>query len=124
MSDTIPHQHVELVLVVFDSQYHRHGLTDLDDAGHLAGPRTLADLYLHPTLQVVAEEVGGDGMQHIDLERPEGDRLLVEVVPSATQLPRLVPHLLHVRIVLHNDCVLHVATGRRRSSIDSYVVIR
>lgn len=124
MGDAIPHQHIKLVLVVLDSQYHRHGLANLYDAGHLAGPRTLADLYLHPTLQVVAEKVGGDGVQHVDLERPEGDRLLVEVVPSAAQLPRLVPHFLHVRIVLHNDRVFHVAPRRRRGAIGSHVVVR
>ena len=36
--------HVELVLVVLDAQDHGHRLADLDDAGHLAGVRSFADL--------------------------------------------------------------------------------
>ena len=47
------------------------------------------DLDLHPALEAVAEEVGGDGVEHVDLERPEGHRLLVVVVPRAPQPPRL-----------------------------------
>lgn len=124
VGDAISHQHVKLILVVLDSQHHRHGLADLHDAGHFAGPRTLADLYLHPTLQVVAEKVGCNGVQHVDLERPEGDRLLVEVVPGTTQLSRLIPHFLHVRIVLYDDRILHVAAGRRRGSVSRDIVIR
>ncbi len=37
---------------------------------------------------------------------PEGDGLLVEVVPGAPELPRLVPDLLQERVVLHDDGVL------------------
>lgn len=124
MGDTISHQHVKFILVILDSQNHCHGLANLHDAGHLAGPWTLADLYLHPTLQVVAEKVGCDSVQHVDLERPEGDRLLIEVVPGTTQLSRLIPHFLHVRVVLYDDRILHVAAGWRRGSVSRDVVIR
>lgn len=105
----VPHQHVELVLLVLDGQHHGHGLADLHDTGHLGRPRAFAHLDLHPTLQVVAEEIGRDRVQHVYLERLECDGLLIEVVPRATQLARLVPDLLHVRVVLDDDRVLHVA---------------
>ena len=36
--------HVELVLVVLDAQDHGHRLADLDDARHLAGVRSFANL--------------------------------------------------------------------------------
>jgi len=124
VGDAVSHQHIKLILVVLDSQHHCHSLADLHDAGHLAGPRTLANLYLHPTLQVVAEKVGCDSVQHIDLERPEGDRLLIEVVPGTTQLPRLIPHFLHVRVVLHDNRILHVTAGWRRGTISRNIVIR
>ncbi len=55
-------------------------------------------LYLHPALEAVPEEVCRDGVEHVDLERPEGDRLLVVVVPGALQAARLVPNLLHLQI--------------------------
>lgn len=37
--ETVPHQHVELVLLVLDRQHHGHGLADLYDSCHLASPR-------------------------------------------------------------------------------------
>jgi len=46
----VPHQHVELVLFVFDGQHHGHRLADLHDARHLRRPRAFAHLDLHPTL--------------------------------------------------------------------------
>jgi len=109
----VAHQHVKLVLLVLDGQNHGHCLPDLYDARHLGCPRSLAHLDLHPALQVVAEEVSGDRVQHVHLERLERDRLLVEVVPRAPQLARLIPHLLHVRVVLDDDGVLHVAAAGR-----------
>lgn len=89
MCNAISHQHVELVLIILDGQHHRHCLANLHDSADLTGPRSLADLDLHPTLQVVAEEVRGDGMKHVHLEWPEGDGLLVEVVPGAAKLAGL-----------------------------------
>lgn len=68
---------------------------------------------LHPTLQVVAQEVGRDSVQHVHLERLERDRLLVEIVPRTPQLASLVPDLLHVRIVLDDDGVLHITSAGR-----------
>lgn len=44
VSDAVAHEHVELVLVVFDGEHHGHRLADLDDAGHFGSPRTFADL--------------------------------------------------------------------------------
>lgn len=73
-------------------------------------------LDLHPALQVVAEEVGGDGVEHVDGERAESDGLLVVVVPGAAQAAGLVPHFLHERIVLDDDGVLDEGSRRRRSS--------
>ena len=37
-------QHVEFILLVFDSQDHRHRLTDFHDAAHFRSPRTFAHL--------------------------------------------------------------------------------
>ena len=45
----------------------------------------MTDLDLHPAAEVVPEEVGGDGVEHVHLVRLEGDRLLVEVVPASKQ---------------------------------------
>lgn len=104
----VPHEHVELGVVVFDREHHGHGLADLDQARHLGRPRPLADLYLHPAAYVVAGEVGPHHVQHVDGERAKRDGLLVQVVPSAPQLSRLVPNLLDLGIVLHHDNVLEV----------------
>lgn len=123
MSNAVPHQHIELVLIILDSQDHRHSLPNLHYTGHLARPWPLANLDLHPALQVVAKEIGSNRVQHIHLEWSEGHRLFVEVVPSATQLPRLIPHFLHVGVVLNDNGVLYVATGRRRRPISCHVVI-
>lgn len=76
-----------------------------------------AYLDLHPALQVVAEEVGGHGVEHVDGERPEGDRLLVIVVPGAAQAAGLVPNLLNKRIVLDDDRVLDERSSRRGTSV-------
>ena len=45
----------------------------------------MTDLDLHPAAEVVPEEVGGDGVEHVHLVRLESDRLLVEVVPASKQ---------------------------------------
>ena len=45
----------------------------------------MTDLDLHPAAEVVPEEVGGDGVEHVHLIRLEGDCLLVEVVPANKQ---------------------------------------
>ena len=44
VGDAVAHQHVELVLVVFDGQHHRHRLADFDDAAHLRCPRSFSNL--------------------------------------------------------------------------------
>lgn len=111
----VAHQHVELVLLVFNGQHHGHGLPDFHYPRHFGRPRSLAHLDLHPALQVVAQEVGSDSVQHVHLERLERDRLLVEIVPRASQLASLVPDLLYVRIVLDDDGVLHVTSAGRLS---------
>ena len=69
MSHAVSDQHVELLLVVLDSQHHRHGLPDLDKAGHLTGPGSLSDLDLHPAANVVSGKVGSDHIQHVHGER-------------------------------------------------------
>jgi len=68
-------------------------------------------LYLHPTSDVVTGEVSSDHVQHIDRERPEGDGLLVLVVPRAPELPGLIPDLLNLWVVLDDDDVLEVSAG-------------
>jgi hypothetical protein len=74
-------------------------------------------LDLHPALQVVAQEVGSDGVHHVDVERPEGDRLLVVVVPGAPEAAGLVPDLLDERVVLDDDRVLDEGAGWRRAAV-------
>lgn len=110
----VTHQHVKFVFVVFDGQHHGHGLADFHDAGHFGGPRSLAHLNLHPALQVVAEEVGGDRVEHVDLKGTKRDCLLVKVVPRAAQFSSLIPDLLHEWIVLDDNGVLDEATAGRR----------
>ena len=111
MGDTVADKHVELVLVVLDPENHGHRLTNLHDSGDLARPGPLAHLDLHPALKVVSEEVCRHGIDHVDLEWPEGDGLLVVVVPGAPQLARLVPYLLDQWVVLDDHCVLNIAAG-------------
>lgn len=65
-------------------------------------------LYLHPAAHVVSGKVRSDDVQHVHWERSEGNALLVLVVPRASQLPRLVPDLLHLGVVLDHDDVLKV----------------
>lgn len=89
MCHTVSHQHIEFVLVVFDRQHHCHRLTDLHNSADLGSPRTFADLDLHPTLKVVAQEVRGDSVKHVDLEGSEGDGFLVEIVPRAAEFTSL-----------------------------------
>ena len=74
---------------------------------------TFAHLDLHPAADVVAGKVGAHNVEHVDGERPEGDRLLVLVVPGAAQLARVVVHLLHVGVVLDDDGVLEVGSAAR-----------
>ena len=95
------HHHVELVLVILHPEHHGHGLANLDNAAHFTGIGALTnlqqilctlansllqkwecDLNLHPASEIVPEEVGGDGVQHVHLVRLEGDRLLIEVIPG------------------------------------------
>jgi len=66
-------------------------------------------LYLHPTSDVVTGEVSSDHVQHVDRERPEGNGLLVLVVPRAPKFPGLIPDLLHLWVVLDDDDVLEVS---------------
>ena len=47
---------------------------------------------------------------YLSLVSPECDGLLVLVVPCAPQLPGLVPHLLHLGVVLDNNGVLKVGS--------------
>ena len=68
MSHTVPHQHVKLVLIILDAHDHGHGLTNLDYTRHLTGPGTLANLDLHPTLEIVSKEVRSHSIDHINLE--------------------------------------------------------
>ena len=42
----------------------------------------VTDLDLHPTAQVVAQEVGRHRVQHVHLVRLERHRLLVKIVPE------------------------------------------
>ena len=100
MSHTVPDNHVKLVLLILDTQNHGHGLANLDNATHFTGPRTFSRLDLHPALEIVAQEIGGDSVEHVDLEGPERNRLLVVVVPGATEFSGLVPHLLNKGIIL------------------------
>lgn len=81
MSHAVANQHVEFVLVILDGQHHRHRLTDLDDTADFRSPGTFANLDLHPALKVITEEVGRDGVEHINGEWTEGDRLFVVIVP-------------------------------------------
>jgi hypothetical protein len=89
VSNTVPDQHIEFVLVVLDGQHHGHSLSDLYDARNFRSPWTLAYLNLHPALKVVSEEVGRHGVKHINLEWSEGDGFFVEIVPRASQFARL-----------------------------------
>ena len=70
MRHAVADQHVELLLVVLDGEHHGHGLADLDEAGHLAGPGSLADLDLHPAANIVPGEVSPHHVQHVHGERP------------------------------------------------------
>jgi len=81
---------------------------------------------LHPALKVVTQEVGSDGVEHIDSERSESDRLFVVIVPGAAQAASLIPHFLHQRIVLDDDGVFNERSGWRRSAIttDSLSVLK
>ena len=73
---------------------------------------SFADLNLHPATQVIAEEVGRHGVQHVHLIRLESDGFFVEVVPGAPEFSGLIPNLLQQRVVLNDDCVLDVASLR------------
>lgn len=123
VSDAVSHKHVKLVLIVLDGKDHGHGLSDFDDARDLGSPRTFADLNLHPALQIIAKEVGGNGMEHVNLEGSESHGFFVKVVPSAPEFSRLIPNLLDVRIVLNDYRVLDVTSGRSRRPISRSIVI-
>ena len=69
-------------------------------------------LDLHPTLKIIPEEVGGHGMEHVNLEWTERDGLFIEIIPSTSQLPGLIPNFLDQRIILDDDRVLHKSPGR------------
>ena len=72
---------------------------------------------MHPALEVIAQEIGSDGVEHVDSERSESDRLFVVIVPGAAKAPSLIPHFLHQRIVLNDDGVFNERSGRRRSAV-------
>ena len=62
----------------------------------------MTDLDLHPAAEVVPEEVGGDGVEHVHLVRLEGDRLLVEVVPAYKQYSALQCSTVQYSTVQHS----------------------
>ena len=74
---------------------------------------------MHPAADVISGKVGTDHIEHVDGERPEGDRLFVLIVPGAAQFPRLIPNLLHLRVELDDDGVLEEST---RSSLRAVAV--
>ena len=100
MSHTVPDNHVKLILLILDTQNHGHGLANLDNATHFTGPGTFSRLDLHPALEIVTQEVSCDRVEHVHLEGPEGDRLLIVVVPRAPELSGLIPYLLNQGIIL------------------------
>ena len=60
----------------------------------------MTDLDLHPAAEVVPEEVGGDGVEHVHLVRLEGDRLLVEVIPEIHIWVKYLSEILHCNLML------------------------
>ena len=56
-----------LKITHFDAHDHGHSLTNLDDSWDFAGPRTLPNLNLHPTLEIVSKEICCHGVYHINL---------------------------------------------------------
>lgn len=44
VSHTVPHEHVELGVIVFDCQHHGHGLSDFHKPGNFGSPRSFSDL--------------------------------------------------------------------------------
>ena len=117
------HHHVELVLVILHTEHHGHGLANLDNAAHLTGIGALTnlqqilciltnsllhqkwecDLNLHPASEIVPEEVGGDGVQHVHLVRLEGDRLLIEVIPGIHIGVRYLSGILHCNLMFSSN---------------------
>ena len=89
MCNAISHQHIEFVFIILDRQHHCHRLTDLHNAADFRGPWTFSDLNLHPTLEIVTQEVGGNSVKHVNLEWTEGDSLFVEIVPCASEFTGL-----------------------------------
>ena len=59
----------------------------------------MTDLDLHPAAEVVPEEVGGDGVEHVHLVRLERHSLLVKVVPELEE--RIGPDVIALRAT---DC--------------------
>ena len=123
MRHAISHQHIELVLVILDREYHRHCLSDLNNSRHFGSPRSLTNLNLHPTLQIVAKEIGGNCVEHVNLEGTECHGFFVKVVPRATQFSRLIPNFLNVRVVLNDYRVLDVTSGWCRRTVSGDIVI-
>ena len=123
MGNAIPNKHVKLIFIILDSKDHCHCLANFHNPRNFGSPRSFSNLDLHPALQIITQEVCSNCMQHVHLERSEGHSLLVEVVPSTTQLPGLIPNFLDIWIVLNDDGVFYVATRRRGSSISSHIVI-
>lgn len=113
VSHAVSHQHIKLAVVVLDGQHHRHRLADLYQSGHLRSPWSLSDLNLHPASHIISSKVRSNHVQHIHGERPERYALLVLIVPRASQLPGLIPNLLHLRIVLQYNYVLEVRSRSR-----------
>lgn len=119
MCHAIPYQHIEFGVVVFNRQHHCHRLTDFHEARHFRSPWTFADLYLHPAANIIAGEIGAHYVQHVNWERTECDTFFVLIVPRAAQFSSLIPHLLHLRIILNDNDVLKV---RARASFRSIAI--
>ena len=71
MGHTVADQHVKLLFIILDSKHHGHGLTNLDQTGHLAGPWTLAHLDLHPAADIITGKVSTNNIQHVNWEWSE-----------------------------------------------------
>ena len=56
-----------LKITHLDTHDHSHSLTNFHNSGDFAGPRTLSNLDLHPTLEIVSQEICCHGIYHINL---------------------------------------------------------
>lgn len=117
MSDAVSDQHVELVLFIFDGKNDGHSLTNLDNTSNFRSPWSFSDLDLHPTTDVVSCKVCPHDIQHVNWERPEGDRLFILVMPSASKFPCLIPNFLDLWVILNDDSVFKESAASSLSSI-------